>query len=109
LTEGLRGKKRFAFLPFFKKKILRLKMKYRKEIISGIVHSVSPRGIRLVDSPFPRLYLFPRPLPRIAELIRPGAFVSFVYVKTPVDVIYASQGDPEICRFYIEKFLTIQN
>jgi hypothetical protein len=68
VTGGLRGKKRFAFLLFFKKKILRLKMKYRKEIISGIVHSVSPRGIRLVDSPLPRLYLFPRPLPRVAEI-----------------------------------------
>jgi hypothetical protein len=109
VTGGLRGKKRFAFLLFFKKKILRLKMKYRKEIVSGIVHSVSPRGIRLVDSPLPRLYLFPRPLPRVAEIIRPGAFVSFVYVSTPADVIYASEGDPEKCLFYIEKFLTIQN
>jgi hypothetical protein len=96
------------FCSFLKNKILRLKM-YRKEIISGIVHSVSPRGIRLVDSPLPRLYLFPRPLPRIAEIIRPGAFVSFVYVRTPESVIYESQGDPEVCKFYIEKFLTIQN
>jgi hypothetical protein len=47
-------------------------------------------------------------LPRIAEIIRPGAFVSFVYVKTPADVIYASEGDPEKCLFYIEKFLTIK-
>jgi hypothetical protein len=83
-------------------------MKYRKETVSGIVHSVSPRGIRLVDSPLPRLYLFPRPLPRVAELIRPGAFVSFVYVRTPESVIYESQGDPEVCKFYIEKFLTIK-
>jgi hypothetical protein len=97
------------FCSFLKKKILRLKMKYRKETVSGIVHSVSPRGIRLVDSPLPRLYLFPRPLPRVAELIRPGAFVSFVYVRTPESVIYESQGDPEKCLFYIEKFLTIQN
>jgi hypothetical protein len=82
-------------------------MKYRKEIISGKIVSVSPRGIRLEDSPIPRLYLFPRPLPRIAEIFRPGAFVSFVYVRTPESVIYESQGDPEICRFYIEKFLTI--
>jgi hypothetical protein len=51
---------------------------------------------------------FPRPLPRIAEIIRPGAFVSFVYVSTPADVIYASEGDPEKCLFYIEKFLTIK-
>ena len=81
---------------------------YRKEIISGKIVSVSPRGIRLEDSPVPRLYLFPRPLRNVAEIIRPGAFVSFVYVKTPVDVIYASQGDPEKCLFYIEKFLTIK-
>jgi hypothetical protein len=80
---------------------------YRREIISGKIVSVSPRGIRLEDSPIPRLYLFPRPLPRVAEIIRPGAFVSFVYVRTPESVIYESQGDPEICRFYIEKFLTI--
>jgi hypothetical protein len=83
-------------------------MKYRKETVSGIVHSVSPRGIRLVDSPLPRLYLFSRPLPNVAEIIRPGAFVSFVYVRTAPDVIYSSAGDPEVCRFYIEKFLTIK-
>jgi hypothetical protein len=84
-------------------------MKYRREIVSGKIVSVSPRGIRLEDSPVPRLYLFPRPLPRVAEIIRPGAFVSFVYVRTPESVIYESQGDPEKCLFYIEKFLTIQN
>jgi hypothetical protein len=67
VTGGLRGKKRFAFLLFFKKKILRLKMKYRKEIVSGKIVSVSPRGIRLEDSILPRLYLFPRPLPRISR------------------------------------------
>jgi hypothetical protein len=82
-------------------------MKYRREIVSGKIVSVSPRGIRLEGSILPRLYLFPRPLRSIAEIIRPGAFVSFVYVSTPADVIYASQGDPEKCLFYIEKFLTI--
>jgi hypothetical protein len=82
-------------------------MKYRKEIVSGIVHSVSPRGIRLVDSPLPRLYLFPRPLRYIAEILKPGMLVSFVYVRTPQSVIYESAGNPEVCPFYIEKFLTI--
>jgi hypothetical protein len=106
VTGGLRGKKRFALLRFLKNKILRLKM-YRREIVSGIVHSVSPRGIRLVDSPVPRLYLFPRPLPRIREILKPGMFVSFVYIRTPQSVIYESEGNPEVCPFYIEKILTI--
>jgi hypothetical protein len=82
VTGGLRGKKRFAFLLFFKKKILRLKMKYRKEIVSGKIVSVSPRGIRLEGSILPRLYLFPRSLRYIAEILKPGMFVSFVYVRT---------------------------
>jgi len=83
-------------------------MKYRKEIVSGKIVSVSPRGIRLEGSILPRLYLFPRSLRYIAEILKPGMFVSFVYVRTAPDVIYSSQGNPEICRFYIEKFLIIK-
>jgi hypothetical protein len=83
-------------------------MKYRKEIVSGKIVSVSPRGIRLEGSILPRLYLFPRSLRYIAEILKPGMFVSFVYVRTAPDVIYSSAGDPEVCRFYIEKFLTIK-
>jgi hypothetical protein len=82
-------------------------MKYRREIVSGKIVSVSPRGIRLEDSPIPRLYLFPRPLPRIREILKPGMFVSFVYIRTPQSVIYESEGNPEVCPFYIEKILTI--
>ena len=81
---------------------------YRKEIITGKIASVSPRGIRLEDSPIPRLYLFPRPLPRASEILKPGMKVCFVYVKTSHDLIYSSQGNPEVCKFYIEKFLTIK-
>ena len=81
---------------------------YRKEIIIGKIHSVSPRGIRLEDSPIPRLYLFPRPLLYVAEILKPGMKVCFVYVKTSHDLIYSSQGEPEVCKFYIEKFLTIK-
>jgi hypothetical protein len=82
-------------------------MKYRKEIISGKIVSVSSRGIRLEDSPLPRLYLFPRSLRYIAEILKPGMFVSFVYIRTPQSVIYESEGNPEVCHFHIEKFLTI--